>query len=76
LEEASFCSPEMLTSVIDKKLSPSYNYFVSDTFSIGLVALYAMTLINPIIAYNNKLREIDYYYIESLLRIATQHDYS
>jgi hypothetical protein len=66
----------MLTSVIDKKLSPSYNYFVSDTFSIGLVALYAMTLINPIIAYNNKLREIDYYYIESLLRIATQHDYS
>ena len=41
-----------------------------------MIALYAMTLINPIIAYNHTLKEIDYYYIENLLRIASQKEYS
>ena len=49
---------------------------MSDTFSIGLVALYAMTMINPIIAYTDNSKEIDYYYIENLIRIATQNEYS
>lgn len=35
-----------------------------------------MTLINPIAAYKLKSKEIDYYYIEMLLRIATQRGYS
>jgi hypothetical protein len=35
-----------------------------------------MTLINPLTAYNNKHREIDYYYIEMLIRIAHKNGYS
>lgn len=35
-----------------------------------------MTLINPTTAYKHKSKEIDYYYIEMLLRIATQKEYS
>ena len=62
--------------MLERKTFPLYNFYVSDTFSIGLIVLYAMTLINPIIAYSNTSKEIDYYYIESLLRIATQKGYS
>ena len=35
-----------------------------------------MTQIDPIIAYNNKTKEIDYYYIENMLRICSQRGYS
>jgi hypothetical protein len=41
-----------------------------------MVALYTMTLINPTIAYKPTSRQIDYYYIEMLLRIAVQNGYS
>jgi len=41
-----------------------------------MVGLYAMTQIDPIIAYNNKTKEIDYYYIENMLRIGSQRGYS
>lgn len=37
-----------------------------------MVGLYVMTLIDPIIAYNLNTKEIDYYYIENLLRLASQ----
>jgi hypothetical protein len=76
LEQASFCSPEVLANVSEKRTFPLYNHFVSDTFSIGLVCLYAMTLISPLAAYKLKTKEIDYYYIEMLLRIAAQNGYS
>jgi hypothetical protein len=66
----------VLANVSERRNFPLYNHFVSDTFSIGLVALYAMTLINPVTAYKAKSKEIDYYYIEMLLRIATQKGYS
>jgi len=35
-----------------------------------------MTLINPLAAYKVKTKEIDYYYIEMLLRIAARNGYS
>lgn len=35
-----------------------------------------MTLINPLAAYKLKTHEIDYYYIEMLLRIASQNNFS
>jgi hypothetical protein len=37
-----------------------------------MVGLYVMTLIDPVIAYNNSTKEVDYYYIENMLRIASQ----
>jgi len=63
LEQASFCSPEVLANVSERRTFPLYNHFVSDTFSIGLVCLYTMTLISPLTAYKLKTKEIDYYYI-------------
>lgn len=35
-----------------------------------------MTLINPLAAYRAKTKEIDYYYIEMLLRIANRNGFS
>lgn len=63
LDQASYCSPEVLANVSERRTFPLYNHFVSDTFSIGLVCLYAMTLISPLAAYKTKTKEIDYYYI-------------
>lgn len=76
LDQASYCSPEVLANVSERRTFPLYNHFVSDTFSIGLVCLYAMTLISPLTAYKSKTKEIDYYYIENLLRIASRNGFS
>lgn len=35
-----------------------------------------MTLISPLAAYRNNNKEIDYYYIEMLLRISIKNGYS
>lgn len=35
-----------------------------------------MTLISPLAAYKSKTKEIDYYYIEMLLRIAHRNNFS
>jgi hypothetical protein len=66
----------VLANVSERRTFPLYNHFVSDTFSIGLVCLYTMTLISPLAAYKSKTKEIDYYYIEMLLRIAHRNNFS
>jgi serine/threonine protein kinase len=76
LEESSYSSPEILANLSERKSFPLYNHYVSDTFSIGMIALYAMTLIDPVTAYKSNNKQIDYYYIEMLLRIAAQNGYS
>lgn len=76
LEQASYSSPQVLANVSERRTFPLYNHFVSDTFSIGMVALYAMTLINPLTAYRSKTKEIEYYYIDMLLRIAHRNQFT
>lgn len=59
----------------EKRLYPIYNHFIADTFSIGLVVLYCMTLVDPLGAYTQK-NEINSYFIESMFRIAYRKMYS
>ena len=68
----------MLANISEKRTYPLYNHFISDTFSIGMVCLYAMTLIDPITAYRQRgqHKEIDYYHIEMLLRMTNRNGYS
>jgi hypothetical protein len=61
--EPVYCAPEILANLNEKRIYPLYNHYICDTFSIGLVVLYSMTLIDPMVAYHNSKQEIDYYYI-------------
>jgi hypothetical protein len=42
---------------------PQFNTCKSDVFSIGMVILYCTSMKDPIIAYDMKKYEIDYYYL-------------
>jgi hypothetical protein len=59
----------VLANIVEKRVYPLYNHHTADTFSIGLVALYCMSGINPLGAYSSDL-EIDFCYIESMFRLA------
>lgn len=63
LEEKVYCAPEILLNLSERRTFPSYNYYVADTFSVGLIALYCMTMISPLTAYKNNNKDLDYYYI-------------
>jgi hypothetical protein len=51
--EKAYCAPEILANLNEKRIYPLYNHYICDTFSIGLVVLYCMTLIDPLVAYQN-----------------------
>lgn len=75
-KEKVYCAPEILHNLGEQRVFPLYNYNTADTFSVGLVVLYCMTLIDPLGAYSITNHQIDFYYIESMLRIAVRKGYS
>jgi hypothetical protein len=62
-----------MINLAEKQTVPKFNTSKSDVFSIGMCMLYCATLIDPIVAYNMDKFEIDFYYLENLLRIASKH---
>ena len=68
-------APEILASLGERRTFPLYNHHLADTFSIGLVLLFCMSLTDPLGAYNYTNYQIDFYYIESLIRIAERTGY-
>jgi hypothetical protein len=54
----------------EKRTIPQFNTFKADVFSIGMVMLYCTSLTDPIVAYDLGKMEIDFYYLENLMRIA------
>lgn len=62
-----------MVNLAEKRAVPQFNTFKSDVFSIGMVLLYCTSLTDPIVAYNLDKLEIDFYYLENLMRIAAKH---
>lgn len=52
-----------MSNLSEKRAFPLYNHQLADTFSIGLVILYCLSLTDPLGAYDFNNYQIDFYYL-------------